>query len=268
MVHLSCSSIKTLVYSPMINPVTIDVKVLHDWPGCKVELHSDGTVVKLGRRVQLEEAEALKVAETIKVPSPRLYKAERINDTENSICMSYVTGERLDEKWASMSNEMKIYVAQQLRDVLTSMRKLVSSDGAVGSCNGGIVRDCRVYFPYTGAPCADESQFNDFLIKDVYEAAPSQLRKALAQRLRTDHRIVFTHGDLTQHNILVDKDGHITGLVDWEYAGWYPEYWEYVKFFQRHSDHMDWKEFATEIFPQLYDDELVDYQALTYWQHR
>lgn len=21
----------------------------------------------------------------------------------------------------------------------------------------------------------------------------------------------------------------ITGLVDWEYSGWYPEYWEYVK---------------------------------------
>lgn len=25
------------------------------------------------------------------------------------------------------------------------------------------------------------------------------------------------------------KEGHITAIIDWESAGWYPEYWEYIK---------------------------------------
>lgn len=28
---------------------------------------------------------------------------------------------------------------------------------------------------------------------------------------------------------LVDNGGKISGVVDWECAGWYPEYWEYTK---------------------------------------
>jgi aminoglycoside phosphotransferase len=41
------------------------------------------------------------------------------------------------------------------------------------------------------------------------------------------HAIVFTHGDLKHHNIMV-HDGHISGFLDFESAGWYPEYWEFT----------------------------------------
>lgn len=41
-------------------------------------------------------------------------------------------------------------------------------------------------------------------------------------------RYFFTHGDLNPRNILA-KDGKITGIVDWENAGSYPEYREYTK---------------------------------------
>lgn len=44
-----------------------------------------------------------------------------------------------------------------------------------------------------------------------------------------NHDIVFTHADLNMRNILVDEDGKLSGIVDWECAGWYPEYWEYTK---------------------------------------
>ena len=40
--------------------------------------------------------------------------------------------------------------------------------------------------------------------------------------------IVFTHGDLVPQNILVENE-HVTGIVDWEQAGLYPEYGEHVK---------------------------------------
>ena len=70
-----------------------------------------------------------------------------------------------------------------------------------------------------------------------------------AVHLRGGHRIVFTHGDLAPRNITV-QDGKIVGVVYWEDAGWYPEYWEYVKFFQRSStSEGDWRDYADEIFP-------------------
>ncbi|KAJ5626689.1 hypothetical protein N7528_004116 [Penicillium herquei] len=42
------------------------------------------------------------------------------------------------------------------------------------------------------------------------------------------HRITFTHGDFKAHNILVGDDGHLSGFLDWESAGWLPEYWDYT----------------------------------------
>ncbi|KAF8149944.1 kinase-like domain-containing protein [Crassisporium funariophilum] len=37
--------------------------------------------------------------------------------------------------------------------------------------------------------------------------------------------VVLTHGDLAPRNIMVDGE-KITGLVDWETLGWYPDFWE------------------------------------------
>ncbi|RAQ69944.1 hypothetical protein COH20_008294 [Aspergillus flavus] len=37
----------------------------------------------------------------------------------------------------------------------------------------------------------------------------------------------FTHGDLNCQNILV-KDGELVGILDWESAGHFPVWWEYV----------------------------------------
>ncbi|KAL2192921.1 hypothetical protein P885DRAFT_64534 [Corynascus similis CBS 632.67] len=41
-----------------------------------------------------------------------------------------------------------------------------------------------------------------------------------------------TNGDVAPRNILVDKDGRILALLDWENAGWYPDYWEYANLMQ------------------------------------
>lgn len=43
------------------------------------------------------------------------------------------------------------------------------------------------------------------------------------------HKIVFTHADINMRNVLVNENGRISGIVDWECAGWFPEYWEYTK---------------------------------------
>ncbi|KAE9409823.1 hypothetical protein BT96DRAFT_912797 [Gymnopus androsaceus JB14] len=35
---------------------------------------------------------------------------------------------------------------------------------------------------------------------------------------------IFSHGDLVPENIII-HDGHISGIIDWKWAGWYPYFW-------------------------------------------
>lgn len=235
-------------------------------PGCLVTRYPDSTIVKTGRRVTLDERPALELAARNRLPVPRVYGAEHGPlDGESSIRMEFIHGERLDLVWPSMTVEEKYNMFRQLREVLTIMRSIPSETGLIGSCSGGVVRDNRQYSDYSGGPYTDEATFNSSFYFDLVETTPSPIRTALYQQLRSDHRIVFTHGDIAQHNILV-KDGQITGLLDWENAGWYPEHWDYIKFFERPCKHMDWKDGAKEIFPQIYDKELAYHQAILRWQ--
>jgi len=167
--------------------------------------------------------------------------------------------------WPSMSAEDKHSLCRQLREVLTIMRSIPSESGLIASCSGGAVRDNRQYSDYCGGPFVDETTFNSSFYFDLVATTPSPIRDALSQQLRNDHRIVFSHGELAQHNILV-QNGRINGLLDWENAGWYPEHWDYIKFFERPCKHKDWKDYAKEIFPQLYDHDIAYHQAILRWQ--
>lgn len=174
-------------------------------------------------------------------------------------------GQQLNIVWSSMSDEQKKKVAKQIGAILTAIRELpYPEQGMIGSCDGTVARDCRRIHEYDGAPFADEEGFNDFIF-DVIDTAPMGIQRAMKKNMRTDHRIVFSHGDLSQHNFLVDEHFDVTALLDWEFAGWYPEYWDYVKFFERRSL-KDWKEYADDIFDHSYDDELAIYQAICRWQ--
>ncbi|KAI0899541.1 hypothetical protein F4806DRAFT_505856 [Annulohypoxylon nitens] len=86
------------------------------------------------------------------------------------------------------------------------------------------VNDSRIRGGQKMGPFTDEASFSRLL---RYPEDPA----------RRGHKIVFTHADLNPRNILVDQtiqsDGSIgwsvTGIVDWEFAGFYPEYWDCTK---------------------------------------
>ena len=211
------------------------------------------------------EAEALKVAAQAGLPVPRVHDVHQSPDGQVHLRMDYIQGQSLDKLWPDMSAEEKKDIARQLRGMLEKMRSVAPPPNFIGACDGTEIRDLRVYSTYHSSPCQDEKAFNEFLISALYEQTPPLMREAFARRLRTNHRIVLSHCDLAPRNILV-QDGKITGVVDWETSGWYPEYWEYVKFFQCAAEH-DWKRYAGDIFSELYQDELVDFMAISKYQH-
>jgi aminoglycoside phosphotransferase len=73
---------------------------------------------------------------------------------------------------------------------------------------------------------------------------------------KSSGRFVLTHGDLTPRNILV-QDDVITGIVDWEYSGFYPEYAEYAfATVLRHSHETWWLPVLTKVQEPCSGDRL------------
>ncbi|CZT14630.1 uncharacterized protein RCC_00602 [Ramularia collo-cygni] len=140
-----------------------------------------------------------------------------------------------------------------------------TSRNPIGSCQGP-VHDLRWIRDFTGGPFSLEQEFNEFIL-NLANGTPQVIRETLEEsfRMRVGNRIVFTHADLSPRNIIV-RDGRICALLDWEYSGWYPEYWEYIKFFDRPTGCKGWYDLAMEIFETRYPSELLSHQAAIRWQ--
>ena len=105
---------------------------------------------------------------------------------------------------------------------------------------------------YSG-PFASEDEFNAFLIAPAY--APPEKLPILMKRVQklfdNKHKILYTHGDLKHHNILV-HNGHISGCIDWESAGWYPEYWDLTTALRFAREDFWWYHFVLDLGGQKY----------------
>lgn len=207
-----------------------------------------------------EKFEALKYAHGLGIPVPLAYE---FSPETRTIWMEYVESDPLEEVWPKMSPDDKTSIAQQLRSIISKLRSERPENIFIGAINA-VARDCRRFSDYTDGPFTNEASFNAFIL-DLYRPTPIPIRDSLGAALRSDHEIVFTHADLSLRNIIV-RDGQIQGLVDWKFAGWYPEYWEYVKFFECCSSCKDWRNFAPTIFDTAYETELVTQQAIIRWQ--
>ena len=71
---------------------------------------------------------------------------------------------------------------------------------------------------------------------------------------KKEYKTCFTHGDLSSSNILV-RDGRVVAIIDWEMAGWYPEYWEYTSAWHV-NPYDEWWRPEVEKFLDIYSAEL------------
>lgn len=152
---------------------------------------------------------------------------EELEPDEGYLLMSRIPGVPLSRCHEVISDNDAAHITAQLQDYITQLRAIPKAiDPSIAICDtlGGACRDSRVRFGNPIGPFTDETAFNQML---RYSDDPG----------RRGHRIFFTHADLNPRNILVDQavreDGsrgwRVTGIVDWEMAGYYPEYWEYTK---------------------------------------
>lgn len=157
--------------------------------------------------------------------------------------MEYLRGETLEELWPGLQQEAKDLILLKLRQVLEQIRAVLAPSFFGGISGGRLTHDLFRIFaddPNANEPFSNEREFIMSLINKVKLDAQDNKKHSyisdflLPQFTRNEakHVPTFTHADFHQRNILVEKTqdqtGYTISLVDWEAAGWYPSYWEYV----------------------------------------
>ncbi|KAG6873287.1 hypothetical protein C0995_000722 [Termitomyces sp. Mi166 len=184
---------------------------------------------------QREAAAHVFIQKHTSVPVPILF--DSWTDASANIgylCFSVVPGEPLDTAWPIMTPDSQARTAAELRAYIAEIRALQQPTpaGWIGSVGKKGVICPRIGMH--GRPCGpweSEAAFNAFLLKPLDKVNSPKWQQKFTNALASyNHRIVFSHADLSPENVIVNKEtGEVTGIIDWEMAGWWPEYWEYRK---------------------------------------
>ncbi|KAJ5151376.1 uncharacterized protein N7482_010628 [Penicillium canariense] len=231
-----------------------------------------GLILKWSDGTRLEEVLAMQVARRAGFPVPRVICYGEHPDTPHvpvSIPMTRVPGQELGQAYEKLSNEDQKSVLQELKVYLEVIRGWSNPWGGnrIRSLLGIAIRSVRVPNHYAG-PFECEEEFNDYLIQPSWSGGfPSEVAYkdalGLARGMRKlSHSIVFTHGYLKPHNIMVEG-GRITGFLDWESAGWYPDYGDFTTALRFTREDPWWYSFVIELCGGLYLAELECERALT-----
>ncbi|KAI2615881.1 kinase-like protein [Hypoxylon sp. NC1633] len=201
------------------------------------------TVVKSSRDIRLAEAETMRfVRNNTTIPVPEVYNAYKDEESGHTrIIMEFVDGKELEEAWDAYSSQDKESVIAQLHGYMEELRSLKGTFiGAIdGSwCDDHFFDDDRGGY----GPFKDEEDFNRGIVKALKQDR-SQVHIDVTCDILLDtmkgHEIVFTHNDFAPRNILV-QGSKVVAILDWELAGYYPDYWEYCKAMRRPDWESGW----------------------------
>ena len=201
------------------------------------------------------EAHTLRMVEQLtQIPAPRA-----IDVLESSqfsyLLMTCVPGQPIGQILDTMTDEQVKQVVTDLKGYISELRAIPNKIAESHICNskGGGILDWRI--PDSQREelrFKTEADFNKYLTDPFWE----DIRRCAAKSHDIHHDIVFTHGDLNPRNILTEN-GKVTGIVDWENAGWFPEYWEYTKAHYSVRSLMRWLADVVDQVFEGYRDELV-----------
>ncbi|UJO22777.1 uncharacterized protein CLAFUR5_12175 [Fulvia fulva] len=242
----------------------------------KVVAVNHDIVVKFGSGVHVREGQTLVYLERFlpNVPAPRLHAMYR--DSEDLfLLMERVPGKQLDTMWPSLNESDKDAITNKLCNIFEAMRQAECPwPDFFGGLDGSGVHHYLLYSQKKGdrkflGPFYGEADFVTGLTNNLRALRERNHRPDFKARHYEAHlrnvlqgfRPTLTHSDLDKTNIMVaetssggeERDFEVM-LVDWELAGWYPDFWE---FFCTSStfDYVYWEEdwcWRTEQFLQVW----------------
>ncbi|KAJ6784054.1 hypothetical protein PWT90_00341 [Aphanocladium album] len=174
-----------------------------------------------------------------------------VADGKPWLIMTGMPGQRVDEVIHRMTYPERHQLADDLAHAMASFRNIPNtSNFLIASASGSRLQDPRASTGGCG-PYHTEAEFN----RQIARGREQDLMQKLPHAYSREHQVVFTHADLFPSNILVDA-GRLSGIVDWQFAGFYPAYWEYTKAMRsvRHAEH--YQAIFRRIFQAQFDEEL------------
>ncbi|KAL4946372.1 hypothetical protein BDV06DRAFT_136956 [Aspergillus oleicola] len=204
------------------------------------------------------------VAKHTSIPIPKVYNSFRHAD-RIYIEMEFVRGTDLQAAWLHglLTPEQKQQLLTEISGYIDQMRSLKPPHPeAVGSASPvvGKCLDHRIgSWPF--GPFQKHEEFHSFLRRNLaLEYSTASFGQEVTDCHSRQYRSCFTHADICARNIIIEN-GKVAAIIDWETAGWYPEYWEYTKAHFVRLEMSDWYE-GLESLLHRYDDELKAERAL------
>jgi serine/threonine protein kinase len=229
--------------------------------GAKVDEIAPGVVRKTGDRVTRSEEAALRlVKEHTEVPVPRLISSNyfmKRGRGHGTLLMELADGSPLNSLWDGFDNDTKERICRNLWQVVVRLQQIprppafadLYQIGADGSPTIDVlIRDINE----TGTPILTDEALRARIYERYLHFNGGSYPESLPDILPRSSTSVFSHGDLTPRNILVDGNGQMTTILDWERAGWYPEYSEFANM-MRPSNDWDWMRWMDHTKPVEWD---------------
>lgn len=190
-------------------------------------------VLKTGPSVHHSEAETMKLLKKFTdIPVPSVLNTSRDPQTGHPrIFMEYIDGEPLSSAWDRLSPDGRQAVIDQMLHYTTQLRTLRRMS-FIGSVDSSGVKDAFFSNPSNAGPFLHEDQFVSALARSLRARGEDQWTEVVIGLLNSlpahSRDFVLTHGELDPRNILV-QGSKVAAILDWSEAGYYPEYWEFVK---------------------------------------
>lgn len=214
-----------------------------------------GICIKYSEWADLGEASSMEfIRHNTSIPIPKIYCAFK-HKKHTYIVMERVKGHIIGSYWLERSEDSRTRLLAQLKHFVDEMRALQPPGPGIANANGGSLHDLRLPGLWLDEPVCTAIRFGPFEDIPAFhrwltkpfdqpnDTLPAESNDLIKQYRDTDWgQPVFTHGDLNCLNILVDGE-KITGIIDWETAGWYPSYWEYTTAHQMNIRNLFWYDY-------------------------
>lgn len=196
------------------------------------------------------------IARNTTIPIPRLLDVFTVNGKLH-IVQERIRGPILEDVWHRLSPEEQQSCIMQTKDYLDQLRALEPPHPErVQAIDGSGIMDTRLSSDDVWGPFDNHHEFHRFLNHDIFRGHPKkfpEVQESLAKVAGKKYRTVFSHGDFGPHNMIL-RNGTVF-VIDWEMAGWTPEYWDYIRAYAARGHFTAWWSMFQKVVDR-YDEEL------------
>ncbi|KAJ5165116.1 uncharacterized protein N7500_006946 [Penicillium coprophilum] len=159
------------------------------------------------------------------IPVPKVLRDWVDKDNRYFVMTERIHGQTLEEAWPSLSESQKIAIADQVVQIRKRLRSVTSTSIECVD-NGPSYPDLPFSDLEPRGPFHSDQELWDALSLKLH-CVPSKVLENLKKRLPKCEPYVLTHCDLNLGNVMV-QDGKVISILDWEYAAYFPVWYEYV----------------------------------------